>query len=122
MPARPRAAAAAELKWHILETANFRVLQYGTTPVEARAGEACEALRTALCAKWASDAPAAAWMPKCDVVLHPNDASYFKEVGPGAVSTLASSLVDQHQGRIRTRRIDVRAVDSDWRSAACHMK
>ncbi len=51
-------------------------------------------------------------------MLHPNDASYLKEVGAGAVSTVASSLVDQLRGRIRIRRIDVRAVDSDWLAAA----
>ena len=33
------------------------------------------------------------WTPKCDVVLHPNDASYLREVGAGATSTVASSLV-----------------------------
>ncbi len=115
---RPGAAKLSEPKWHVLETANFRLLQYGTAPVAASAGETCESLRTTLRAQWAADLPAAAWTPKCDVVLHPNDASYFKEVGPGAVSTLASSLVDQQLGRIRTRRIDVRSSDSDWLSAA----
>ncbi len=102
----------------MLETANFRVLAYGTRPVEASAGQACETLRTELYAKWAGDDSPAAWLPKCDVVLHPSDASYLKEVGTGAASTVASSLVDQQRGHTRVRRIDVRTSDSDWQTAA----
>jgi hypothetical protein len=104
--------------WHVLETANFRVLSYGTHPVAASAGQACETLRTELYAKWIGDDSAADWLPKCDVVLHPTDASYLREVGAGAASTVASSLIDQLQGQIRTRRIDVRTSDSDWQTAA----
>ncbi len=116
--ANQNAAAAAVSSWHVLETENFRVLVYGTRRVAASAGEACETLRTALYAKWTGETSPGVWSPKCDVVLHPNDASYLKEVGPGAASTVASSLVDQHKGRTRSRRIDVRSFNSDWETAA----
>jgi hypothetical protein len=112
------AAAKPQPSWQVLVTQNFRILSYDTRPAGAEVGRACEGLRLKLAQKWTGDSPLPNWSPKCDVVLHPNDASYLKEVGAGAVSTVASSLVDQQRGRIRLRRIDVRSVDSDWQSAA----
>ena len=90
--------------WQVLETANFRILSYGSRPVDAEVGQDCERLREALCAKWQADR-GAGWAPKCDVVLHPNDASYLREVGAGATSTVASSLVDHKAGSICLRRV-----------------
>ncbi len=34
-----------------------------------------------LCVRWHVSDSAGVWMPKCDVVLHPSDASYLREVG-----------------------------------------
>ncbi len=104
--------------WQVLETANFRILSYGLQPVDAAVGQACERLRDELCAKWHAADRAAAWTPKCDVVLHPNDASYLREVGAGAISTVASSLVDHKDGSICLRRVDVRSQQSQWQTAA----
>ncbi len=80
-------------------------------------GLACEQLHDRLCAKWHTTDSVAAWTPKCDVVLHPNDASYLREVGR-RVSTVASSLIDQKEGVISLRRVDVRSQKSNWQSAA----
>ncbi len=55
VPSRPRVSARLEPNWHVLETANFRLLSYSTRRVEASTGQACEALRTELYAKWAGD-------------------------------------------------------------------
>jgi hypothetical protein len=112
--ARPQVAACT---WQVLETANFRILSYGSQPVDAGVGTACERLRGELCSKWHADR-GVAWTPKCDVVLHPNDASYLREVGAGATSTVASSLVDHNAGKICLRRVDVRAQQSPWQTAS----
>jgi hypothetical protein len=104
--------------WHIAESANFRVLQYGTESPSPQILEVCEKLRMELTAKWLGAASNPPWNPKCDIVLHGDDASYAKAVGPGADSTIASSLIDQQKGRIRQRRIDVRATDAQWHEAA----
>jgi hypothetical protein len=93
-------------------------LSYASQPVDARVGQACERLRDELCAKWHVAETVAAWTPKCDVVLHPNDASYLREVGAGGVTTVASSLVDHKAGSISLRRVDVRSQHSEWQTAA----
>ena len=116
--AKPAVATKASASWQIIETTNFRILSYGLRPVGAEVGLACEQLRGRLCAKWHTTDSVAAWTPKCDVVLHPNDASYLREVGAGAVSTVASSLIDQKEGVISLRRVDVRSHKSNWQSAA----
>jgi hypothetical protein len=114
VPAKPTAACA----WQVVETANFRILSYSQKPVDAAVGQACEALRDALCAKWQAPVRAGCWSPKCDVILHPSDASYLREVGAGAVSTVASSLIDSKDGSINLRRVDVRSPQSKWLEAA----
>jgi peptidase MA superfamily protein len=115
LPAKPNAATAS---WQILETANFRILSYGQQPVAAQVGRACERLRDELVARWHTANSVPAWTPKCDVVLHPNDASYLREIGAGGVTTVASSLVDYKNGTISVRRVDVRSHNSEWQSAA----
>jgi hypothetical protein len=116
--AKGAAAAKTANSWQILETANFRILSYGVRPVGAEVGRQCEQLRSQLCAKWHTVQSADAWTPKCDVVLHPSDASYLREVGAGAVTTVASSLIDHKEGVINLRRVDVRSQNSNWLSAA----
>lgn len=113
----PRANRAERLRWHITETDSFRVLNYGTHPVATALCTSCETLRRQLLAQWLGDA-AAGWTPKCDLILHPSDASYDREVGPGGKSTIASALVDRHSTRVSLRRIDVRASRVDWLEVA----
>ena len=120
--AKPPACSCA--RWHVVETANFRILSYGTTPVSSQTAAACERMRERLTRQWLcnapglSDAPAKAWSPKCDLVLNPTDAAYLREVGNGGRSTVASALVDRKGGHIALRRIDVRATRSDWLTSA----
>jgi hypothetical protein len=112
---RPR--PAEKVSWHITETDNFRVLNYGARPVDSAVGRDCERLREHLAVQWLGD-PTGSWKPKCDVVLHPSDASYERGVGAGGRSTIASALVDRRQSKVSLRRIDVRATRVDWQQAA----
>lgn len=106
-------------RWHVVETANLRLLNFGPHAVDRATAEGCEALRARLVAKWLTDSAAeASWNPKCDIVLHPSDDAYAREVGQGARNTVASSLVDRKLGRIARRRIDVRGTQPRWQSAA----
>jgi hypothetical protein len=118
-PAESRQAARFEpVGWHVFETANFRILSYGTAPVNAETAAACERLRDGLTRKWLPDVELDTWTPKCQLLLHPNNASYVREVGEGGRTTVASSLVDRKAGRICLRRIDVRATHADWQDTA----
>ena len=118
LPSLAAEAAEDSVRWHIVETANFRLLSYGQHPASREVAEHCEQLRADLAAKWFSNRPDDDWSPKCDLVLHSSDASYLREVGPGGRSSLASALVDRHEGRIAARRVDIRASQGDWRNSA----
>ena len=93
-------------------------MQYGLSPVRQEVADGCESLRAALADKWLGADEARAWTPKCDIVLHPNDASYVQAVGAGGASTVASAMIDQQKGTVRQRRIDVRATDPQWQVTA----
>ena len=93
--------------WHVVETANFRIHNYACQCVDRQTADTCERLRAQLCRRWLGDDDAC-WQPKCHVVIHPNDASYLREVGDAGRSTVASALVERDKGRIALRRIDVR--------------
>jgi Peptidase MA superfamily len=118
LAATPHGARREPARWHVVETANFRILSYGTAPASAETAAACERQRERLARQWLSDVEPEAWSPKCSVVLHPTDESYLREVGGGGRTTVASSLVDRQAGRICLRRIDVRATRPDWQDAA----
>jgi hypothetical protein len=96
--------------WHVVETANFKILNYGTEPVDQDTSVRCEQLRASLVGRWLDDD--ARWRPKCHVVIHPSEASYLREVGQAGRSTVASALVKRDRGRIALRRIDVRDAKS----------
>jgi hypothetical protein len=104
--------------WHAVETASFRIFNYGTAPLTAEAAQECEALRVTLIKRWGGDLAGAGWSPKCQIVLHPSDAAYLREVGAAGRDTVASSLVERKQGRIVSRRIDIRANQPQWQTRA----
>jgi hypothetical protein len=105
-------------RWHVAETANFRLVSYGTRPVASQTAEACEQLRQSLVREWLGSQGDAHWTPKCQLVLHGSRASYLREVGDGGRSTVASALVDRRQGQVALRRIDVLATSADWLTTA----
>jgi hypothetical protein len=107
------------IAWHAVETTNFRILNYGTQGVSRETANACEELRERLAIQWLGGANRPpGWIPKCDIVLHPSDDAYVREVGIGGRVTVASSLIDRKQGRIAIRRIDIRATQPHWQTAA----
>lgn len=118
-PAAPphRSSPESAARWHVLATENFRLLSFGTRPISSQVGERCEAIRARLVRQWLGG-EGEAWSPKCDLVLHPSDASYDREIGPGGANTIASALIDQRGNRVAVRRIDIRASHADWLNSA----
>ncbi|MEX0676991.1 MAG: peptidase MA family metallohydrolase [Pirellulales bacterium] len=117
LAACPNCSRSIPATWHVVETANFRILSFGTHPVSPETARACESLRGQLARQWLADDPKP-WSPKCDVVLQPTDEAYLREVGGGGRNTVASALIDRRDSRICRRRIDVRASGSDWQTLA----
>ncbi len=99
--------------WQWAETANFQVCALATADEVQHLALSCEKLRVGLCDKWlgkSSDrkTEASRWTPRCFVLVHPTAESYLREVGPGQ-QTAGSSLVEFDQGKLITRRVDLRA-------------
>jgi len=118
-------AAETELGRRAISTDNFVIRSQGSaaelnSAAELEAwGRRCEALLTEVRAKWFGEtAPAAAWSPRCEVVVHGALATYTAAV-PGGERTVASSWVEAtRDNRIVVRRIDVRSDCGDWFSGA----
>ncbi|MBI2823884.1 MAG: hypothetical protein HYX69_04230 [Planctomycetia bacterium] len=108
--ARGRADARG---WAIEESENFRICRAAGCRVQPGLTERLETLRKELCDAWLSG-DAAAWQPKCYIVLHATGASYVQEVGAGGRQTSGSSLVDVGGQRVVARRIDIRGDCADW--------
>lgn len=102
------------------ESENFCVLGAADQALARQVIDACEQTRNRQFAFWFGEQPTQCWQPKCQIVIHATDARYLAAVGAGAGSTVASSLVDDRQGKIRGRRIDVRASRAGWLSALPH--
>jgi hypothetical protein len=111
-------SVANSATWQIVETGNFRILSYGIQKATPQVAQSCERLRGELCRQWLGDRSPAVWSPKCDLVLHPSDQSYLREVGQAGQSTVASSMIGRPGGAITARRIDIRATRADWQTAA----
>jgi len=108
-------AAETELGRRAISTDNFVIRSRGSVTELEEWGRRCEALLTEVRAKWLGEtAPAAAWSPRCEVVVHEALATYTAAV-PGGERTVASSWVEAtRDDRIVVRRIDVRSDCGDW--------
>lgn len=104
----PSIACADPPASQMLETPNFRIVALGPQPISRATGDACEKLRDQLVRRWMGSSSEGAWTPKCEIVLHASDSSYLREMGQGAGSTVAASLVERKHQKISLRRIDIR--------------
>jgi hypothetical protein len=101
--------------WTVIESPNFRFCCAGRLQVSDQMVEATEKLRTDLAEKWLGGA--AAWQPKCDLVLHATSAAYLRAV-PGGEQTAGCALIEAEGGKMVRRRIDIRADKAGWHDAA----
>ena len=110
--------------WHLAETENFQACSLHSAGEAAATAIACERLRKEV-ADLCGLTPAV-WSPRCQIVLHVNDASYLAVVGASGAKTVASALTRRREGRIQLRKIDVRGNAPDYLSNAlphelCHI-
>lgn len=116
----PRLSAVAQVRgvWKFIESENFRCWSQLTDDEVRQLTESCELWRTRLRTQWISDSDASRWLPKCDVVVHPNRDQYARTLNRPGDRSVGSTRMQFDQGRAVSRRIDVRADASDWSNAA----
>lgn len=102
--------AGARLKsWRRVETTNFDVWCRFSAAEAQEVAEACERVRDHLMQTWIGATEHAAWTPRCELVLHPNLASYQQALGPGSERSNGCTSIKLDNGRVALRRVDLRA-------------
>jgi hypothetical protein len=103
--------SASQSYWRTIETENFEIIyphDFDAAPV----AEECERWRAELMSFWLGAGADEAWPARCSVVLHPGAGTYVQAAGRGSEQTYGCSTVKQSDGKIASRRIDVR-LDRD---------
>jgi hypothetical protein len=111
LAATPISATAIEVTGDAAraESGSFRVVSYSRNHDAREAARTCEQWRAKLARYWCDQDELAAWMPKCDLVIHTGKQAYLAVVGPGGGPTYGSSLLDFGKDKqVSKRRIDVR--------------
>ncbi|WP_439632064.1 hypothetical protein [Gemmata sp.] len=99
-----------------VETDSFVVRCVGNRELAESVAKVAEAQRKAIFERW-SGPPAAAWAPKCEIVVHGTAEVYSKATTRPAEST-GTAAVQLASGRATSRRIDLRADDGSIASNA----
>lgn len=105
--AAPVASAAAG---DAAETDSFVVRCASDRELAVSVAKVAEVQRKAIFERW-SGPPAAAWVPKCEIVVHATAAEYAKATSRPAEST-GTCAVQLANSRATSRRIDLRADDA----------
>ncbi|HEV3144493.1 MAG TPA: hypothetical protein VGZ47_11460, partial [Gemmataceae bacterium] len=113
----PRCRSYTSAGWNIVESDNFRFCCRGRLGISERDLKATEALRGELAGQWLAASGPEPWHPKCDILLHTTTEGYLQAV-PGGGQTVGCSVINTDGGRITGRRIDIRADQAGWFSAA----
>jgi hypothetical protein len=91
---------------------NFRVTNRHSAQDARAIAKLCEGWRTALQRQWC-EGQCSSWSPRCEIVVHANQASYLVAVGAGAGQTFGSSYIEFSTSKqVQRRQIDFRG-DSD---------
>jgi hypothetical protein len=105
--AKEGAAAIQGNRWTATSD-NFRITNRHPSQDARAIASLCEGWRTALQRHWCEgDCPP--WSPRCEIVVHANQAGYLAAVGAGAGQTFGSSYMEfakNHQ--VKRRQIDFR--------------
>lgn len=100
--------------WFVAETANFSVWSRQSAHAASAAAARCESLRSNLSTQWGIGPNAAAWHPKCAVVVHAQLADYRRELGNWNDESVGCTTITVDGGRVLFRRVDIRADAADW--------
>lgn len=94
--------------WHVAETEHFLIFHHRDEAFAERVARIAEQTRSAMSRKWFG-AEGAAWQPKCELILHPDAASYSRMTGVPTSSPGHSRIESDPSGhRIVGRRMDIR--------------
>jgi hypothetical protein len=93
-----------------IETESFVVRCAGNRELAESLAKVAEAQRKAIFERW-SGPPAAAWAPKCEIIVHATAEVYAKATTRPTEST-GTAAVQLDSGRATSRRIDLRADDA----------
>lgn len=105
--------------WTLAESANFRCWSQLDQASARQLAETCEAWRDSLRATWLTVSEKELWIPKCEVVVHPDCMQYNHALGDSRQDlSVGSTRMTIDNGRIVMRRIDLRADVPDWAQAA----
>lgn len=85
---------------------HFEIRTYPNGPSAKSVLQLCEAVRSELQRVWHSDSKCENWEPRCEIVLHPNRASY-QSIVAGDFTSYGSSLIKMDAGKVAARRIDL---------------
>jgi hypothetical protein len=102
------------------DSAHFNVRSYRGGPSAANILERCDLLRVETQRVWLGGETADRWRPRCEIILHPTQASYLQAVGRGGGQTSGSSLIRFEKGSVHTRRIDLLVDEQGGVSALPH--
>lgn len=108
-PKRP-APPALVGDWQHIDTDNFRVKHQGKAGAAQAVARAAEEKRRTLFSEW-SAVPSGKWQPKCEIVIHPDAASFTRATRLPADST-GRADVTLTNGEPVARRIDLRSDDA----------
>ena len=111
------AAPRASMSWHAVDTAHFRIFSWQAPAArsdDSHLESTCEGALTRLSMYWFGRVEQ--FKQKCDIILHPSDESYCREVGGNATHTAGAVLMGSDNQR-PFFRIDLRANRSNWETA-----
>lgn len=99
--------------WQVAETEHFLIFHHRDEAFAERIARIAEQTRTAMYRKWFG-VEGAAWQPKCELILHPDAASYSQMTGVPTSSPGHSRIESDPSGRrIVGRRMDIRLDTPD---------
>jgi hypothetical protein len=93
--------------WQVAETPHFRVFHRMDNDFAERVADIVEKTRAAMYKKW-FESDGIDWQPHCEVIVHPNAASYTDMTGVPAQSPGHSRIDTDPSGRVTLRRLDIR--------------
>ncbi len=107
------ADARASSYWKTATSENFSICCPRDVDAEQIVKD-CEAWRTKLMDYWlGAETAHERWPTRCYLVLHPNLASYVQALGRGAEQTYGTSTLKEEDGKVASRRIDLRLDRED---------
>lgn len=104
------AAVASAASEDAVETPSFRIVHHQQRALAETVAAAAEKRRNEIFTRW-SGPPGGAWEPKCEIVLH-SDGEAFSKVTSQPAEGTGRAIVTLEEGRVTTRRIDLRVDDA----------